>query len=320
MKLFKQFTSVALAVILTAGMSAGSLAEEATESPASSDDNTVKLGLMIARNGQSLSSDEWEILADIFEDVINNKHDDLSLPFAADEGLPALGGAKVEFVTGEQIDTQTAVMVADQLIQEEGVVGLFGHFTSTTTAAAMVSAEKNSVPLLSEGTSMSLLNAGYDYWLRSFGGDDFYVESSMEFIDSVNAAHFVEEFAERNVSAAARVWRVFFEQKRGVAVFEFGKPVLGDIHFEAAAHNLFVRQRIALQNDRILPKNKVNLAKNIHLVRNHRHIFSISDKSRKCKILFEINAKEKRITKRADVKNIGKCKNMRRQGYGKNSL
>ena len=185
---FKQFTSVALAAALAAGMTAGSLAEETPDSSAPSDTNTVKLGLMIAKSGQSLSSDEWEILAGIFEDVINNKHEDLSLPFAADEGLPGLGGAKVEFVTGEQIDTQNAVIVADQLIQEEGVVGLFGHFTSTTTAAAMVSAEKNSIPLLSEGTSMSLLNAGYDYWLRSFGGDDFYVESSMQFIDSVKAA------------------------------------------------------------------------------------------------------------------------------------
>ena len=187
LKLMKQFASVTLAAMMTVCLSSAPLAAE-TEETAPSDapaGDTVKLGLMIARNGQSPAGDDWEILADIFEDVINNRHEDLSLPFAADEGLPNLGGAKVEFVTGEQIDTQTAVRIADQLIQEEGVVGLFGHFTSTTTAAAMVSAEKNSVPLLSEGTSMSLLNAGYDYWLRSFGGDDFYVESSMEFIDSV---------------------------------------------------------------------------------------------------------------------------------------
>ena len=184
MKLMKQFMSVILAATLTAGMTAGILGAE-TEADAASSGDTVKLGLMIAKNGQSLASDEWEVLAGIFEDVINNKHEDLSLPFAAEEGLPNLGGAKVEFVTGEQIDTQTAVPVAEHLIREEGVVGLFGHFTSTTTAAAMVAAEKNSVPLLSEGTSMSLLNAGYDYWLRSFGGDDFFVESSMEFIDHV---------------------------------------------------------------------------------------------------------------------------------------
>ena len=187
MKLMKQLMSVALAVTMTAGMSAGVMAAE-TEADSAPSGDTIKLGLMIAKNGQSLSSDEWEVLAEIFEDVINNKHEDLSLPFAADEGLPNLGGAKVEFVTGEQIDTQTAVQEAEHLIQEEGVVGLFGHFTSNTTAAAMVAAEKYSVPLLSEGTSMSLLDAGYDYWLRSFGGDDFYVESSMEFIDSVKEA------------------------------------------------------------------------------------------------------------------------------------
>ena len=186
-RFMKQFTSVALAALLASGLAAGSVAAE-TDAGAADSGNTVKLGLMIAKNGQSLSSDEWEVLAGIFEDVINNKHEELSLPFAQDEGLPNLGGAKVEFVTGEQIDTQNAVIVADQLILEEGVVGLFGHFTSTTTAAAMVSAEKNSVPLLSEGTSMSLLNPGYEYWLRSFGGDDFYVESSMEFIDSVKEA------------------------------------------------------------------------------------------------------------------------------------
>ena len=184
MKRRKQFISVILASSLALSIAASVPASE-PEEEGSASGSTIKLGLMIAKNGQSLSSDEWEILADIFEDVINQKHEDLSLPFAAEEGLPNLGGAKIEFVTGEQIDTQNAVRVADQLIQEEGVVGLFGHFTSTTTAAAMVSAEKNSVPLLSEGTSMSLLNPGYDYWLRSFGGDDFYVESSLDFIDSV---------------------------------------------------------------------------------------------------------------------------------------
>ena len=183
MKSKKLFLSFILAAALTAGLTGGCLASEADASAA---DGTVKLGLMIAKNGQSLSGDEWEILADIFEDVINNRHEDLSLPFAADEGLPNLGGAKVEFVTDEQIDNQTAVTVAERLIREKGVCGLFGHFTSSTTAAAMVGAEKNSVPLISEGTSMSLLDAGYDYWLRSFGGDDFFVESSFEFIDSVN--------------------------------------------------------------------------------------------------------------------------------------
>ena len=114
MKFMKKFTSVVLASLLAAGLTAG-IASAGEESTATSAQDTVRLGLMIAKNGQSLSSDEWEILADIFEDVINNKHEELSLPFASDEGLPALGGAKVEFVTGEQIDNQTAVMVAELL-------------------------------------------------------------------------------------------------------------------------------------------------------------------------------------------------------------
>ena len=173
-----------LTAALTISMTSAFLAEE-TEGESTSSGETVKLGLMIAKNGQSLSGSDWEALADIFEDVINNRHEDLNLPFAADEGLPNLGGAKVEFVTDDQIDTQNAALVADRMIMEKGVCGLFGHFTSATTGAAMVSAEKHEVPLLSEGTSMSFVDAGYDYWLRSFGGDKYFVESSMEFIDTV---------------------------------------------------------------------------------------------------------------------------------------
>ena len=65
MKHFKQFTSFALAVVLAAGFTAAGAESEAGESSAASA-NTVKLGLMIAKNGQSLSSDEWEVLADIY--------------------------------------------------------------------------------------------------------------------------------------------------------------------------------------------------------------------------------------------------------------
>ena len=193
MKLMKQLTAFSLSALLVAGSAVCAAgAETEADAGAGQASDTVRLGLLIAKNGASLSSDEWEVLADIFEDVINNKHDDLSLPFAADEGLPNLGGAKVEFVTGEQIDTQLAVTEAERLILEEGVVGLFGRLTSTTTAAAMVSAEKYSVPLLSEGTSMSLVTPGYDNWFRSFGGDDFYVESSFEFLDSVKEKYLVK--------------------------------------------------------------------------------------------------------------------------------
>ena len=185
MKMLRKTIPLLLSVTLAA--SSGFLAAEAgTESEPSEAGGTVRIGLMIAKNGQSLSSDEWEVLADIFEDVINNKHEDLSLPFAKDEGLPNLSNAKVEFVTGEQIDTATASRVAEQLIREEGVAGLFGHFTSATTAAAMVAAEKNDIPLFSEGTSMSFVDLGFENWFRSFGGDAFFVESSMAFIDSVN--------------------------------------------------------------------------------------------------------------------------------------
>lgn len=148
--------------------------------------DTVKIGMMVSLTGSGVQAgEECQALADIFEDIINNKHDDLSLPFAADEGLPGLGGAKVEFVVGDQSTTEIAQSEAERLMTEEGVIGLCGNFSSATTKTAMVPAEKYEVPVISEGTSMSLVEAGYEYFGRSFPGDDLFIDDSFSYLDSL---------------------------------------------------------------------------------------------------------------------------------------
>ena len=168
-----------------AGTEAAGQDDSGDDSSASGE--TIKIGLMVSFTGFGVQAgQECQALADIFEDVINNKHDDLSLPFAEDEGLPNLGGAKIEFVVGDQSTADVALSEAERLITEEGVIGLCGNFSSATTKTAMVAAEKYGVPVISEGTSMTLTDAGYQYFGRSFPGDDQFIEESFNYLDYLN--------------------------------------------------------------------------------------------------------------------------------------
>lgn len=169
----------------TAAESGGNTSD--TAAPAGSGE-TIKIGLMVSLTGSGVQAgQECQALADIFADIINNKHEGVSLPFAAEEGLPGLGGAKIEFVVGDQSSPDIALSEAERLITEEGVVGFCGNFSSATTKTVMVAAEKYGVPVLSEGTSMSLTDAGYQYFGRSFPGDDLFISDCFGFIDNVNS-------------------------------------------------------------------------------------------------------------------------------------
>lgn len=171
-----------VAMGLTAAMAVSAFAFPA----AAEEPETIKIGLMVGLTGFGVQAgEECQALADVFEEVINNEHPELNLPLAAEAGLPNLGGAKVEFVVGDQSSTDIAQSEAERLITEEGVVGICGNFSSATTKTAMVAAEKYGVPLLSEGTSTTLVEAGYEYFGRTFPGDDKFIEDSFTYLDAL---------------------------------------------------------------------------------------------------------------------------------------
>lgn len=147
----------------------------------------VKIGLLISYTGSGVQAgEETQALAHIIEDIVNNKHEGVKLPFAEEEGLPGLGGAKIEFVIGDQSSTEIAQSEAERLITQEGVIGICGNFSSATTKTALVAAEKYGVSVISEGTSMSLTEAGYEYYGRTLPGDDVFIENSFSYLDFLN--------------------------------------------------------------------------------------------------------------------------------------
>jgi len=76
----------------------------------------------------------------VAQDIVNNSHD-LDLPLAATEGLPNLGGAKIELVVADhQGKPEIGRGEAERLITSENVVAIFGAYHSSVSAAASVSA------------------------------------------------------------------------------------------------------------------------------------------------------------------------------------
>ena len=172
--------------LLAMGISAAMVMSMAVMPAVAEEAETIKIGLMVGLTGYGVQAgEECQALAHVFEEIINNEHPELNLPLAAEAGLPNLGGAKVEFVVGDQSSTDIAQSEAERLITEEGVIGICGNFSSATTKTAMVAAEKYGVPLLSEGTSTTLTEAGYEYFGRTFPGDDKFIEDSFTYLDQL---------------------------------------------------------------------------------------------------------------------------------------
>ena len=69
-------------------------------------------------------------------EIINGKYD-LSLPLAKTEGLPNLGGAKIEIIFADSKgDPKNGMAEAERLVTQEKVVAVIGAYQSAVTKTA----------------------------------------------------------------------------------------------------------------------------------------------------------------------------------------
>ena len=198
---------------------------------------TIKIGLITQLTGNSTQTGtEIQYMVQLIEDVINTKMD-INLPFHDTEGLPNLGGAKVEIVVGDGATADMAMTEAERLITEEGVIGIVSNCGSAATKTIMGPAEQYGCIVLTEGTSVSLTEAGYKYWGRTFPGDDLFCRDSFEFIEYVNESQnagiktvaIVAEDSEFGTNMA-NVMRIYAE--------DYGLEIVEDITYSATAANV----------------------------------------------------------------------------------
>ena len=199
---------------------------------------TIKIGVLVPLTGPAVQAGvETQALLKLCQEVINTKNHELKMPFWDSEGLPNLGNAKVEFIIGDLSTPDIAMIEAERLITEHGVIGLAGNFSSASTKTAMVMADKYGVILLSEGTSESLSEAGYTYFGRTYPGDRVFVKDTFEYMKWLN---------EHENAGIKRIALVCEDSEFGAnigkveraAASKYGFEIVEDIFYSATASNV----------------------------------------------------------------------------------
>ena len=104
----------------------------------------VRIGALYPLSGQGAKSGEDTLNGiRLAIDIINNRTADLQLPFAAGEGLPGLGNAKIELIAADhQGSPEIGAAEAERLIVQRKVAALIGAFHSSVAATSSQVAER----------------------------------------------------------------------------------------------------------------------------------------------------------------------------------
>ena len=109
---------------------------------------TIKVGAVYPLTGNIASTGlDCKRGAELAVDIINGKYD-LNLPLAKTEGLPNLGGAKIELVFADtKGDPKNGMSEAERLVSQEKVVAMIGAYQSSVTKTASQATERLKIPV-----------------------------------------------------------------------------------------------------------------------------------------------------------------------------
>lgn len=114
-------------------------------------------------------------------DIINNKYD-FDFLFADTEGIPSLGGAKIEVVFADSAgDPKTGMSEAERLITSQKVVALVGCYQSSVTKTASQVAERYGIPYVNgDSSSPMLTERKFKWFFRTDPHDGLYAAQQFE--------------------------------------------------------------------------------------------------------------------------------------------
>lgn len=179
-------TGTMVALLMLVAM-LGCISEEEKETPAPT--ATVKVGCVYPLTGNMASRGVASRQAvELAADIVNNKYPDLNLPLAASEGLPNLGGTKIELVWADTRGTaEEGRSATEYLIINEEVDVLMGCYQSAVTETASVAAEHYKVPFLNpDSAAASLTERGFEYFWRSSPIVTTWTQNIIDFYKDVN--------------------------------------------------------------------------------------------------------------------------------------
>jgi branched-chain amino acid transport system substrate-binding protein len=218
--------AVAVAVALAAG-------------PVAAQQKVIKIGALYPLTGNLAATGmDCKRGVDLAVEIINGKYD-LNLPFAKEEGIPGLGGAKIEVVYADtKGDPKNGLAEAERLITQEKVVALIGAYQSAVTKTGSQAAERLKTPFVcSDSSSPTLTQSGFNYFFRVSPHDGTMARNQFEFL---------KDLEKQKGKAVKTVALIYENTEFGANVAkmqkqyaqEFGYQVVADIAYPANASDV----------------------------------------------------------------------------------
>ena len=197
---------------------------------------TIKIGAVYPLTGNIASTGlDCRRGAELAVDIINGKYD-LNLPLAKTEGIPSLGGAKIELVFADtKGEPKNGMSETERLITQEKVVAIIGAYQSSVTKTASQATERLKVPYVcSDSSSPTLTERGFKYFFRVSPHDAIFAKDQFQFLKDIekktgkkiNSVGLLYE----NTEFGANVGKYAAQYAK-----EFGYKVVADVSYPANA-------------------------------------------------------------------------------------
>jgi branched-chain amino acid transport system substrate-binding protein len=204
--------------------------------PVPAQQKVIKIGAVYPLTGNIASTGlDCRRGVDLAVDIINGKYD-LDLPLAKSEGLPNLGGAKLEIVYADtKGDPKNGMSEAERLIAQEKVVAMIGAYQSSVTKTASQATERLKIPYVcSDSSSPTLTERGYKYFFRVSPHDAIFAHDQLVFLKDL------EKSKGKKVQTVALLYEnTEFGSNAGKYLKkyaqEFGYKVVADVSYSANA-------------------------------------------------------------------------------------
>jgi branched-chain amino acid transport system substrate-binding protein len=144
----------------------------------------IKIGAVYPLTGNIASTGlDCRRGAELAVDIINGKYD-LELPLARTEGLPRLGGARIELVFGDtKGEPKNGIAEVERLVSQDQVVAIIGAYQSSVTKTASQATERLKIPYVcSDSSSPTLTTFGYKYFFRASPHDAMFARDQFNFL------------------------------------------------------------------------------------------------------------------------------------------
>ena len=144
--------------------------------------DVIKIGAIYPFTGPMATTAEMQREGTLVAvDIINNKYD-FDFLFADTEGIPSLGGAKIEVVFADSAgDPKTGMSEAERLITSQKVVALVGCYQSSVTKTASQVAERYGIPFVNgDSSSPMLTERKFKWFFRTDPHDGLYAAQQFE--------------------------------------------------------------------------------------------------------------------------------------------